>query len=46
MSDIIKKIESKPNYISIGAVSLKEIQQAESKLQLKFASDYQDICLL
>ena len=45
MSDIIKKIESKPSYISMGAVSLKEIQKAESVLQLKFASDYQEYLL-
>ena len=42
MSKIIETIKALPNLISIGRATSTQIKEAETKLQLKFATEYKE----
>lgn len=42
MSDIIKRIQTKPNFCMLSGASLEQIEQAEKALSLKFADEYRE----
>jgi len=42
MSDMVKKLQAKPNFYALDGVSGEQIEQAERALSLKFVDEYRE----